>query len=815
MPPERSATTFAEAQALGLPLSSHGAKHEPSIARGLACQACRRRKLKCDGVKPLCGACKRSAIAHGDDTASLACEFDDLAGPKKKRASPGSKVAALEAEIVALKAQLAQTRLQSPPAPDAPVASTSFSTVPPRAVEMSFEQSIHIGIEANSGIDALPFHLGFSAPGSAPLQGQSPSALFADSTPYLPGPMPGLSPPGTHSSLTDTSPPVTPRSDPLFELFYPGWPRDLPPPSLTHRLIEVYFARPHVCAGMINPVRFRAAMLLPPTSANFPHPALIHILCAIACMMISDDFFIGEERYWRGFERPTDYHAARCKVALEVNLGQGPLFHVAQVFSLLCYWSYCNARWVELWLFCGQATRVATPLGLNHLRAASDSPTDLPAHFKGHLMPATNDDEQLAEQALTFFMALMADRYSSASTGWACSLDDVDVTTVIPTEGVPYPRGEEVATSPNSLHSAAFFVAHPPHLCGPLQLFIKAVILLGKVVQFQQRAPHANKTAGGAYALNDSISDVRQTDAFKRLDATVDAFIASIPREFQFQQRTPGSGSGDILTENRLCLVHGMSRVSRILLHEPYVSSLDDDEPSMVKCLNSANEILQSIFTIIGTSYEIALFAPYINFVWAVAGRTFIRMLAIKQVKGITYGVEELKSNVTTILVVLKAHRTPLGDTTHAQLATLEAEPLRCLPRAFLPLAKISTPPNHVPNHMAECGVTFAAPAHAHEAPGAGSAAADDALLRGMNAGMPAPGLPALTELAAQFDDGARFLVEDGTQTVMHPGGAYAKAPVPDPDPEPVPVPVPVPVVGDWYARQGLLGLEQLLQMQP
>lgn len=39
MPADRtertSAASFAEAQALGLPLSSHGAKHAPSIARGL------------------------------------------------------------------------------------------------------------------------------------------------------------------------------------------------------------------------------------------------------------------------------------------------------------------------------------------------------------------------------------------------------------------------------------------------------------------------------------------------------------------------------------------------------------------------------------------------------------------------------------------------------------------------------------------------------------------------------------------------------------------------------------------------------------
>jgi len=105
--------------------------------------------------------------------------------------------------------------------------------------------------------------------------------------------------------------------DPLLELLYPGWPRDLPPPDLTHRLVEVYFARPHQCAGVVNATRVRAALRLSPTSAGFPHPALLHVMCAIACLMIPDDFFRGESYYWRGYPRAADYHIARCKVRLD------------------------------------------------------------------------------------------------------------------------------------------------------------------------------------------------------------------------------------------------------------------------------------------------------------------------------------------------------------------------------------------------------------------------------------------------------------------------------------------------------------------
>ncbi|GJN90337.1 hypothetical protein Rhopal_003346-T1 [Rhodotorula paludigena] len=685
MPPDRtaSATSFTEAQALGLPLSSHGAKHAPSIQRGNACQTCRRRKLKCDGVKPLCGACRKSAVAHGDDAQSIACIYDDPNAPKKKRASPGSKVAALEAEIAELKSLIAQSRLTSPPVEAPPAASTSTSYAPYLSQTDGGLPNPITNPNPVSFTAKTPYYP-MSTASSSPTFGantmqQAFTSLYKPQETLRPD---NLSPPATLNSM-DLTPPVSPPEDPFLEVFYPGWPRDLPTPALTLQLVEVFFSRPHIGSGIVNPARFRTAMTLPPTSLGFPHPALIHIICALAGMMVSDDFFASEERYWRGFDKPSEYHAARCKVALEGKLGFGDtLFQIAQVFALLTYWCYTNARFVELWLYCGQATRVGTPLGLNHLRAKDDKGEEIPAFYKGHLLSETNDESVLEERAMTFWAAVMSDRFASSSTGWACSLDDVDITTVIPAAGTRYPRGEEIESSLNSLHNPHFFIAHPQHLCKPPQLFIKAVVLMGKVVQFQQRAPYAPKQKNMSYGLNDPISDIRQTDAFRRLVATVKGFISSIPREYQFPQCTTAAEPLDTLSVMRLALVHGMSHCSHILLHEPYVATLEETDQSMTQCMKSANEILNVVFAVLGT---------------------FVRKMAILQLQGITEGVQELQNNVTTILTVLKAHRTPLGDVTHSQLAFLFADPMRCLPRPFLNLANLPVPSG--PDPMTGCQV--------------------------------------------------------------------------------------------------------------
>jgi len=96
----------------------------------------------------------------------------------------------------------------------------------------------------------------------------------------------------------------------------------------------------------------------------------------------------------------------------------------------------------------------------------------------------------------------------------------------------------------------------------------------------------------------------------------------------------------------------------------------------------------------------------------------------------VRYGIDELKSNIETILVVLKAHRTPLGgaycsllpraflyfarsltrsfspaDNARATLSAMLAEPLRCLPRPFLGLASqplnSHPPPSGPSSHVA------------------------------------------------------------------------------------------------------------------
>lgn len=72
---------------------------------------------------------------------------------------------------------------------------------------------------------------------------------------------------------------------------------------------------------MINERKFLAAMRLPPSHVNFPHPCLLHAMLASASRMVSKDTFQHEAKYWGKMdenETVADYHAKRAKVCSAV-----------------------------------------------------------------------------------------------------------------------------------------------------------------------------------------------------------------------------------------------------------------------------------------------------------------------------------------------------------------------------------------------------------------------------------------------------------------------------------------------------------------
>ncbi|KAM0786648.1 hypothetical protein ACM66B_002097 [Microbotryomycetes sp. NB124-2] len=693
MPPQRdqsstskmTTNSFAEAIATGAPLSSHGAGHAPSLTRGMACITCRNRKVKCDGVKPACGSCSRSAIAHGEDPTKLECNYGEDDKKRRRGAGGQAKVKELQSRIEELEGLLAQKQAHATgtSAPLSQLATSLSASVPATQFASSASMSETL---VNTNLDML---LQASGQNAEPVASNSFMATPASSIrptiefPYAQAAdLPktnvfGSTFDATPASLADSSE----RS--FLEILYPGWPRDLPSPDLVTRLINVYFSRTHATSGMINGQKFLADMALPPTNSGFPHPCLIHAMLATATRMVSADFFGFEQRYWGSEATPADYHAKRARAHVEEAIAGGKrLFQVLQATIMLCMYSYSTARFVEVWLGCGLATRIATPLGVNHLKPASESSGGfLSAMRKPNLLPPTDDQEELHSRAVTFWLAFMADRFSSASTGWATSLDETDISTILPSSTGVYSLGntETSILSPRHPH---FLISHPPEHIQGFQLNIKAVILFGRVVNYLHRVPTSTAWKVGNPKMREPPMDLRMTPEFKQLDADAVSFRLSLPREYA--NITPR-----VTDDNRTCLIFALPHTATIMLHEPFATTKDDDL-SMTRCVMSAKAILEAIYGLFSTSFDVGLLCPFINFCWAIAGRTLVRQLAIKQYKGVTSGVDQLKSDIECILAAMHAYNTELGQSTYQSLKMLFDDPAQTLPHDTLNEAQIN-----------------------------------------------------------------------------------------------------------------------------
>ncbi|KAK4047728.1 hypothetical protein OIV83_005236 [Microbotryomycetes sp. JL201] len=64
----------------------------PPLPKGQACEACKARRVRCDGALPACAACKRSARHLGQDDSAVVCCYPGLA-PRKKRKDSQPSVA--------------------------------------------------------------------------------------------------------------------------------------------------------------------------------------------------------------------------------------------------------------------------------------------------------------------------------------------------------------------------------------------------------------------------------------------------------------------------------------------------------------------------------------------------------------------------------------------------------------------------------------------------------------------------------------------------------------------------------------------------
>ncbi|GAA5923958.1 hypothetical protein JCM3775_005558 [Rhodotorula graminis] len=664
-----------------------------------------------DGVQPLCGPCTNAAARAGQDMSSMRCDFDT----EEERRKPvgGGKVAALEAKIAALERRLVEVTGHSSASPalgasnSRPATATTAGAAPHQHHQHQHQQhhahdptfqynAPPYGVATNGAQPSLPHFDAFAA-ASIQQQQQQPPVASTSALPeysFPPGPptypsQPSVSSYGQFSAPFDPFAPSVAGPSPStagpghapqsFANAYwhpapapasvPGNPR-LPSPHLLERLLYIFFDTAHEAVDLVSRRRFMDAFALGPAHRDYPAQSLLHAMVATATDLAGDEVWDGEERYW-GAQGPAEYHADFADVLIPLGFRtERNILQVAQAAVLFACFNLYHGRFSSAYIDTSVAVRICISLGLNH---ESYSPRDLPlSSFLSHrtFLTPPRDEEEMMERATTWWFALTVETFSAAATGWACCIDERDITTLIPAAS---PCGDDpTARDALYLHSPSFFSLNPPHLVRLVQINLKVTVLMNRVCTFVHRTTALANATPDRSALGPSdFPKIRASPAFTKLESALENFGRKAPAQLV------------TLLEPEAFLCPSLVATSVILLHERFCTS-DDGDPSMVKCAEACRNIFQNMQVLNSASFHPRQIPPFLTFCWGVAGRTLIRELAIKHLRGVYDGddVAQLRSCVRSICARLEQTRTPLGPNMAAALLVMLDHPDICLPSA-------------------------------------------------------------------------------------------------------------------------------------
>ncbi|WWC92412.1 uncharacterized protein L201_007369 [Kwoniella dendrophila CBS 6074] len=616
----------------------------PQLKRNAACLPCRRRRIKCDAGKPHCSSCVRSyhflARTQPDeerDSKGVQCYYDEdaeeaddehhhhvnskegshdmpadgssphdilHAGKRKHTAldeDPRAVIKKLEEKVAELQNALSST---STPAHS----SATSASVMPNAT-FSEQPQTQLANETSSWAGPSPnqFPADFlSAPYNPPVITTDPSTTFpfdssssavfdpinSGSGVSAPPPVPTAARRSTQAISADEIDAEAGRfSGPFLDILFPGWPANLPTPSMLDHLVETFFNMVPSVPRVLHRQSFLARLALPPTHTDFPHVALLHAICASAarytaavkCRSVAESVEKTNQDAKRAngkglpYDDPADETCfsernaryAFAAMRYEHVSGRG-LLDLLQAMCIMGHWGQANAKWIEGWIIVGAGGRLSICLGL-----MDHQPDDfgMPALRQSILGPPKDDAEREERRAVMYYV-MVYDAISAASSGWPNTLPVDEITARMPCHRRDFENSENMTENPQYYHSPDLFVNHP--VADGFNMMLKGMILLSRACKFILKTTRKQANLPSVHfppALRDPV------------------------------QYLQGHAKG---VDADLIAAHLIPRIASIFLHEPFADISDPGCQSATRLLMEARAVLNIVYLVVSSNADIS-----------------------------------------------------------------------------------------------------------------------------------------------------------------------------------------------------------------
>ncbi|KAG8945758.1 hypothetical protein FRC04_000524 [Tulasnella sp. 424] len=398
-------------------------------------------------------------------------------------------------------------------------------------------------------------------------------------------------------------------------------------------------------------------------------------------------------------------HIRWASAAFRLAMQNGDRLIQLMQAGIICAWyNHTSGRSVNTFSWVGIASRMALPLGLS-ASPGYEPLSRLPPHMLS-LMPDPKTSVDIESPRNIFWLVYSMERVYTAGTVWPLTISDDDVSQMMPCRLNDFNNESYVPTQGRQhLFTPKMIVNHPPLMTDAFTLYLKASILLGKVKTFnvrfkmrytdgmgptamgsstytasqfydnnqsnatdpynyaqraqqQQRSPPHNPAYpyGAPSSTAGSKIDPRETAEFQLLDNLIRTFIGSIPKDFKDAVPTELGVKLDPV----LYTAHLLPHVAMILLHDPHAEIGSPNCLSSDRILAATRSILELIYKLCGTTYDLIYLDHSCSFCWFIAGAALIRFLRAKM----RIGDDAEITRITQELGVVRFMLSNLGDRT-------------------------------------------------------------------------------------------------------------------------------------------------------
>ncbi|KAL1406004.1 hypothetical protein Q8F55_007687 [Vanrija albida] len=616
------------------------------LKRNHACLQCKKRKVKCDAVRPTCNPCLRSH-AHALRSAQrnksrpppLVCSYAEgdeeeiaqaEAEAQRKRTANGNsgpglakrtaigvdrfgrdKTVRSEEEKDTLRARIAEL--------EARIAALTTEAVPP--VPPVTQAAIYSGMKSGVTMDKNglinPVAMGTSTSNIGP---------HADKNGSIPPPVLHIETgePGHYQTFDFSN----------LLLLPSNWPKNLPSPAILEHLIDTFFQCEPQMPRIIHRASLMARLKLPPTSDDFPFPGLLHAICAAAA----------PHTPWTTTLQPEELEATRMRhIALGLDLEScedfamaqaeaaercirhstvmcvmGPgafIFDVLRAHLVLSNVYFTKNMPLRSWITAGTPGRLIKALELiNRNPRKSD---------KGTLMPDCTSDRDREERYATVWMAYLTESTLSVNSAWSQSLEVDEIGIPLPTSNDEFNMKNDffglMKANPQNAHDHDVLVNHP--ITDPFVLVIKCSLLLGRAAkwirQWQQRVMQPGDEMDGL-----------KSSTFIQLNGDIFAFQLSLPSNLKNIYRSIDAGNAATAFTADIMSLHVFPNLAILLLHEQFVD-WTGRETAAHSQIQKAFEAIVGYIHLVPSQLDIThLLTPLLTFSLFTVGRFINKFIA-------------------------------------------------------------------------------------------------------------------------------------------------------------------------------------------